>query len=102
MPAPSPPALPNPPIADRQQKKAPLACAPRSPLALFFSPPPLSPHPSLPSPHTATLGFIRVDNGNFVDEDCREFYVAGYNTWQVRRREEETGKKTRHLGERAD
>ena len=28
--------------------------------------------------------FIRVQNGVFVQDDCREWYFSGYNTWQVR------------------
>ena len=28
----------------------------------------------------AASGFIRVSNGRFVDEDCREFIVSGLNT----------------------
>jgi hypothetical protein len=26
---------------------------------------------------------IRVQNGVFVDENCREFLFSGYNAWQV-------------------
>lgn len=65
-------------LPSRQTKRAPLACALPAPSSRLFA------HSFVPPTHTATLGFIRVDNGNFVDEDCREFYVAGYNTWQVR------------------
>ncbi len=30
--------------------------------------------------------FIRVQNGVFVQDDCREWHFSGYNTWQVRQR----------------
>ena len=28
-------------------------------------------------------GFIRVQDGIFVDDDCREVTVSGYNAWKV-------------------
>ena len=83
-------------IRDPPLKRAPLPHA----LALFHSLFPSLTH----SPHPAALGFIRVDNGNFVDEDCREFYVAGYNTWQVRsgggERERDGERKPSSIGAR--
>ncbi|CAL8466100.1 g5636 [Coccomyxa elongata] len=27
--------------------------------------------------------FIRVQSGTFVDENCKEFFFSGYNTWQL-------------------
>ena len=31
-------------------------------------------------PTRAATGFIRVSNGRFVDEDCKEFVANGLNT----------------------
>ncbi len=28
--------------------------------------------------------FIRIQGGTFVDENCKEFFFSGYNTWQAR------------------
>lgn len=28
-------------------------------------------------------GYIRVQNGLFVDEECKEFMFSGYNAWEV-------------------
>ena len=27
--------------------------------------------------------FIKIRDGSFVDENCKEFFFSGYNTWQV-------------------
>lgn len=27
--------------------------------------------------------FIKIRSGSFVDENCKEFFFSGYNTWQV-------------------
>ena len=32
---------------------------------------------------SAQTGFIRVSEGQFVDDNCDPFYFSGYNTWQV-------------------
>ena len=28
-------------------------------------------------------GYIRVQDGLFVDEECKEFMFSGYNAWEV-------------------
>ena len=28
-------------------------------------------------------GYIRVQDGLFVDEDCKEYMFSGYNAWEV-------------------
>ncbi len=37
--------------------------------------------------HPAVLAdahaFIKIRSGSFVDENCKEFFFSGYNTWQV-------------------
>ena len=30
-----------------------------------------------------TSGYIRVQDGLFVDEECKEFMFSGYNAWEV-------------------
>ena len=27
--------------------------------------------------------FIKIQGGSFVDENCKEFFFSGYNTWEV-------------------
>lgn len=35
------------------------------------------------APASAQTGFIRVSEGQFVDDSCEPFYFSGYNTWQI-------------------
>jgi hypothetical protein len=28
--------------------------------------------------------FIKIQGGTFVDENCKEFFFSGYNTWEVK------------------
>ena len=32
---------------------------------------------------TDAQAFIKIRSGSFVDENCKEFFFSGYNTWQV-------------------
>ena len=33
--------------------------------------------------HAGSHGYIRVNNGVFVDNNCNEFTFGGYNTWEA-------------------